>query len=161
MVTQRSPKSQSGVRFSPLLPMLILSSMSTIKSFVERNYELLHKVEIRDGASVRIFKAKPIRPIPADIVDDLIKNEVDYFSYQPYRSFRNRYTLGNPDYGRWDAAIVRHWHGHSLDVYVCSIIIRPFKEQSRLRYEKECFPSAPLARLKQMYDSRINDENID
>ena len=63
------------------------------------------------------------------------------------------WDCGNPDYGRWDAFCVFRYLAGRTDVYVCSILRRPFTDDQQKFYEKHCaFIMAPY-RIYAPWDS--------
>ena len=70
------------------------------------------------------------------------------------------WDCGNPDYGRWDAMVVFRYLSTRTDVYVCSILRRPFTEEQRKFYEKHCaFIMAPY-RIYAPWDSAVDSPEL-
>ena len=103
---------------------------------------------------LNIFKAKNMGDLPKSLLDNYANPDC-LCSYNPVRGLR--YSTGNPDYGEWDAQVVLVRHGKIVDLYVCAILVRPFSEEAKRKYESM---SGQLAnrRVALMWDSREYDE---
>lgn len=103
---------------------------------------------------LNVYKAKGIGELPKSLLDDYAKPE-SLCVYQPVRGLR--YSTGNPDWGEWDAQVVLVAHGSVVDLYVCAILVRPFSEEARQKYETMT-GQLPQKRVALLWDSREYDE---
>ena len=138
------------------------------EEFLKKNYELIEEHEkkclIRYQADdelcpvfgLRIYKAKALNSLPEELLK-VIKDDChwpdSFIGLDLRRTFFN-----NIDYGIWDAVYgyryvkesVRKW---TMEVYVSSILRRPFTETQRNYYSTNCFEPSFYRRLLVMYDS--------
>lgn len=122
------------------------------KDIISKNYEIVATKQFGDKV-LNIWKPKTMQPLPQSLVDDFADESLcsDY----PVRGLR--YGVGNPDWGEFDALVVIGRHGWITELYVCSIIVRPFSEEAD-KYYSEHWPSEPAKRLAVMWDSRNYDK---
>lgn len=125
----------------------------TTRQILSEYYEKVAEKKVGNKV-VNVFKAKGMGDLPKTLIeeyadpDNICKNRPVYGI---------RYETGNPDYGEWDAQIVRVYHGSIVDVYVCAILVRPFSEEARRKYES-IMGQVPAKRVCLLWDSREYDE---
>jgi len=135
--------------------------MDTIKSFVSENYEIVNTTTRRDRP-VRIFKAKNMLPLPSPVLEKVTRHceSVSLVRGPLYRNF----AFDNLDYGFFDMSVLYHARRDRgrdrLDVFICSVLIRPFSPSAEKYYVANCFPLSPLARLRVRFDSRVYDKDL-
>jgi hypothetical protein len=132
-----------------------------MKDIILSHYQKVHEIEM-DGYTVRVFKPKTMQHLPAYCMLEWIKKRsgeaVRYMKWEP--KAKADWSMGNPDFGLWDALTVYHYDPrHKLfEIYVASIIVRPYSRES---YEAYCRQHEILddvnQRLMLMWDSREND----
>jgi len=139
-------------------------SREQFNDFLKANYQLVAEkdydcyVRVRHRLKdtkmlLRIYKANCLDTLPEELVSHIKETEADRFYYLP--SFRQDFN--NADFGWWDAVYgIRFVHEGKRwikEVYVSSIVRRPFTEEQRIYYETHCFGLSFPSRVKVMYDS--------
>ena len=126
----------------------------TTKQFLLENYE---KVLTNESGKkvVNVYRPKTMLMLPESFVKDFADPKTLCTDY-PVRGVR--YETGNPDWGEWDAQVIKVRHGWIVDVYVCSILVRPFSSEADKFYGSH-MGLQPNSRCKLMWDSRIFDQN--
>ena len=130
-----------------------------MKDIILSHYQKVHELEM-DGYTVRVFKSRTMRQLPAHKMLEWIKFRAeDAISYMVMEQ-KADWQLGNPDYGMWDAQTVYHYDpSHkTFNIYIAAILVRPF---SREAYETYCRMHESIddvnQRLMLMWDSREFD----
>ena len=130
-----------------------------MKDIILSHYQKVHELEM-DGYTVRVFKSRTMRQLPAHKMLEWIKFRAeDAISYMVMEQ-KADWQLGNPDYGMWDAQTVYHYDpSHkTFNIYIAAILVRPF---SREAYETYCRMHEAIddvnQRLMLMWDSREFD----
>jgi len=134
-----------------------------MKDIVLGHYTNVYETEM-DGVTVRVFKPKTMGKLPSYAMQSELDWRVrDAKNWElTERGCRKvQWWLGNPDYGVWDAQIVRRFNPRTmtLDFYFASIIIRPYSRQAYDWYREHSCVGNPVARLALMWDSRNFDRN--
>lgn len=139
--------------------------MKKINEFLKQNYTLVGTKEISCRhrscgvvpALLRIYKANVLGDLPESLVDYLQGNQDG--AYGVGHGYRRSFT-GNCDYGVFDAVYAvrtfldgKQWE---VEIYVSSILRRPFTEAQRDYYAAHCFGVGFTARVKTMYESSKN-----
>lgn len=108
-----------------------------------------------EGTTIRLWKPKTMGKLPARGMRDMMEGFHYIFNY-PYS--KAKWERANPDWGMWDAqiAIYRDPHRNTVDIYICSLLIRPFSEKAYEHYG-ERMGLEPMDRLLLMWDSRQFD----
>ena len=126
----------------------------SIKQFVKENYVLDFTVQGScngkdyNDVPMYVYRPKFMKELPKEL-RDYVKS--DHGSYEELG--RPSWDGHNPDYGRWDAFCVFRYLAGRTDVYVCSILRRPFTDDQQKFYEKHCaFIMAPY-RIYAPWDS--------
>ena len=114
--------------------------------------------EVMDGVTVRLWKPRTMDRLPAYQMRTVMCHYYD--DYKSYRRWEKkvRWLTGNPDWGLYDAQTVICYdpHRQCVDVYICSLLMRPFSHEAYQRYEERM--SLPWEdRLLLMWDSRQFD----
>ena len=143
------------------------------EEFLKGNYELIEEHEKKclfrqqpadefcRSLGLRIYKAKVLYSLPEEMLD-VIKDDFHWPNSLVGTNLRRTY-FNNLDYGIWDAVYgyrfvkdgVKKW---TMEVYVSSILRRPFSEQQRNFYSTNCFAPSFYRRLLVMYDSSKNKD---
>lgn len=133
-----------------------------LKDLVLEHYRKVYETKM-DGVTVRVFKPKTMGKLPTYAMLDALKTRA--YDAKGWAAIeRNRkvqWWLGNPDFGVWDAQIVRRFDPRqmTLDIYFAALLIRPFSRQAFEWYEAHSLTTDPVARLILMWDSRMFDRN--
>lgn len=131
-----------------------------LKDLVLEHYRKVYETEM-DGVTVRVWKPMMMGLLPRHAMLSELKFRVDDAKLYPEMVHQNKvqWLLGNPDYGTWDAQIVRRFDPRKmeLDIYFAAILVRPFSKQAYDWYEAHSMVCNPVARLTLMWDSRIFD----
>lgn len=151
------------------------------EDFLKENYELLEEHEknclfYKFNCStssphkispvvlgLRIYKAKVLNSLPEELIA-AIKERYEWRHTLIDVTLR-RTSFHNIDYGIWDAVYGYRFVKESskrwtLEVYVSSILRRPFTEAQRNYYSTNCFAPSFYRRLLVMYDSSNNDNKL-
>ena len=124
---------------------------------IERDYEIV----------VRVHKPKTMGNLPAYKMLCLMQHAAHELPMYREPKDINAPREGsavwitrNPDYGLFDAQVVERmdFKHRCVDIYFCSLLVRPFSEEARLHYEKR-MGLEPWDRLLLMWDSRQFDED--
>ena len=130
-----------------------------MKDTILSHYQKVHELVV-DGVTVRVWKPRTMQHLPAYCMLKWIKDRAEDAIKDMYIERKNRWLLGNPDYGLWDAQTVYHSDPHhdTFDIYIAAILVRPF---SREAYDFYCSRHAEIDdsyhRLMLMWDSREFD----
>lgn len=110
---------------------------------------------VMEDTTVRLWKPKTMGKLPAHGMKGMMES---YFQRFHYPNSKAEWSRGNPDWGLWDAqvAIYKDPHRKSLDIYICSFLMRPFSEEAYNHYEERS-GLEPMDRLLLMWDSRQFD----
>lgn len=131
----------------------------SIKQFVKENYVLDFTVQGScngkddNDVPINVYRPKFMKALPEELKDYVLSNSQGCYSDM---SNHPSWDCGNPDYGRWDAFCVFRYLAGRTDVYVCSILRRPFTDDQQKFYEKHCaFIMAPY-RIYAPWDSAVD-----
>lgn len=133
-----------------------------MKDLVLEHYRKVYENEM-DGVTVRVWKPRTMGKLPTYAMLDQLKfrarNASEWAAID--RDRKVQWWLGNPDYGAWDAQLVRRFDPRkmTLDIYFVALLIRPFSKQAYDWYEAHSTVCDPVARLCLMWDSREFDRN--
>ena len=139
-----------------------------LKDLVLEHYRMVYETKV-DEMTVRVWKPRTMtRKLPTygmlseltNRAKDAARAHADNSYYDPGYKPKVQWLLGNPDYGAWDAQLVRRFDPKkmTLDVYFASLLIRPFSKQAYDWYVAHSLVYDPVARLVLMWDSREFDE---
>lgn len=133
-----------------------------LKDIVLEHYRKVYESEM-DGVTVRVWKPKTMGKLPTYAMSDQLMNRTKDASKWAAieRDRKVQWWLGNPDYGAWDAQLVRRFDPRSMtiDIYFAALLIRPFSKQAFDWYGAHSTVCDPVARLMLMWDSREFDRN--
>lgn len=125
----------------------------TTREVLSNYYELVMSKEC--GKKVlNVYKGKDMCSLPASFLYDYANPETICPNH-PVRGMK--FSTGNPDYGDWDAQIVKVIHGYVVDVYVCAILVRPFSKEAYDKYGSMMGMCAQK-RAALLWDSREYDK---
>ena len=118
----------------------------TRKEIIESRYELREQRKF-GNYTLRVFAHKGMGNLPSK----LVSHYSDYWHYCGTGWYRS-----NPDFGRYDVTAVVQRTAKCCNVYVCGILVRPFTEGERLKYESECLKFQGVTdRLMAFFDNRV------
>ena len=130
-----------------------------MKDTILEHYQKVHELEV-DGVTVRVWKPRTMQQLPAHGMLEWIKFRAReakrYIAFEQ----KNDWSMGNPDYGMWDAQTVYHTDPRhkTFDIYIAAIIVRPY---SREAFDFYCNRHTEIEdinqRLMLMWDSREYD----
>ena len=112
--------------------------------------------EVMEDVTVRVWKPKTMDRLPAHDMRSVMRHY--RFDFGLYHDDKVHWTTGNPDTGLYDAQTVvcSDPHRKCVDIYVCSLLMRPFSREAYQHYEERM--SLPfMDRLLLMWDSRQFD----
>ena len=129
-----------------------------MKDIILNHYQKVHELEM-DGMTVRVFKPRTMQQLPAHKMLSVIKSYVRDASEWFLWNEKATWLYGNPDYGMWDALIVRYIDPRrkTLDIYIAAILVRPFSREAYDWYERHHVGFELIERLMLMWDSREFD----
>lgn len=129
-----------------------------MKDIILNHYQKVHELEM-DGMTVRVFKPRTMQQLPAHKMLSVIKSYVRDASEWFVWNEKATWLFGNPDYGMWDALIVRYLDPRrkTLDIYIAAILVRPFSREAYDWYERHHVGFEHIERLMLMWDSREFD----
>ncbi len=128
----------------------------SIKQFVEENYVLDFTVQGTnngkdyDNVPINVYRPKFMRELPKELREYID----DRGSYEEVG--HPCWDGGNADYGAWDAFCAFRYLSRRTDVYVCSILRRPFTDDQQKFYEKNCAHIAAPYRIYAPWDSAVD-----
>lgn len=114
--------------------------------------------EVMDGVTVRLWKPKTMERLPAWYMRSVMTYQRFQFESCFYHEKKVVWITGNPDYGLFDAqtTICFDPHRKSIDIYICSLLMRPYSNEAFSHYEARMSLPA-MDRLLLMWDSRTFD----
>lgn len=141
----------------------------SIYQFIKDNYVLEFTVQgelngcsrkhpyLYKDAPVNVYRPKMMNPLP-EKMKEYAKDTASIGGYSDAGGYR--WYAHNPDYGMWDAFCVFKYHPDRTDVYVCSILRRPWTDDQQKFYEKNCaFIAAPY-RIYAPWDSAVDSQEL-
>lgn len=128
-----------------------------LKDFFLEKYQKVHELEM-DGITVRVWKPRTMGKLPAYCMKTVIKEYNREARHWCAFEKKALFTYGNPDYGMWDARVVRYTDPRhkTLDIYFCALLIRPFSREA-FEYYKELITFRQPEILGLCWDSRQFD----
>jgi hypothetical protein len=129
-----------------------------MKDIILNHYQKVHELELH-GMTVRVWKPRTMQQLPAY----KMREEMEVYAEEEERVLYTRnkayWLYGNPDWGMWDALLVRYVDPRrkTLDIYFCALLIRPFSREAFNWYEGHCSGLEHIERLMLMWDSREYD----
>lgn len=144
-------------------------SISNISSFLKENYELITTCKQNcyiSSSSLNykckkivmeqhIYKAKKLQNIPTKLLQH-IKDDFKCFVIIKNSVLRKK-DFDNADYGIWDAVyswrFIRKDKKWLMEVYISSILRRPFTIEQQKYYEDHCFGHNFSSRVREIFDS--------
>ena len=128
-----------------------------VKDIILNHYQKVHELVI-DGVTVRVFKPHTMQQLPAYKMLDVIREYAKDVGH-PYGPDKAYWSYGNPDWGMWDALLVRYVDPRrkTLDIYFAAILVRPFSREAFEWYNRYNFGLEQMERLMLMWDSREFD----
>ena len=130
-----------------------------MKDIILNHYQKVHEIEM-DGYTVRVFKPRTMQQLPAYNMRKVIGEYAENARCALRNDDKAYWCYGNPDWGMWDALLVRYVDPRhkTLDIYFAAILVRPF---SREAYDTYCRMHESIddvnQRLMLMWDSREFD----
>ena len=132
-----------------------------LKDLVMEHYRMVYEIKV-DGVTVRVWKPRTMGKLPTHAMKSEIEHRADdarrYAAIEQSRKVQ--WWTGNPDYGIWDAQIVRRFDPKKmeLDLFFAALLIRPFSQQAFEWYREHSMVYDPIARMVMMWDSREFDK---
>lgn len=122
------------------------------KSLILEHYIQTAELVI-DGVTVKLWKPKTMGKLPASGMQSLMRGYTLPLSDSAY------WSKGNYDAGLYDVQLVIYFDPHRkvTDIYICSLLMRPFSNEAYERYG-ERMGLKPMDRLLLMWDSRQFDK---
>ena len=130
-----------------------------MKDIILEHYQKVHELEV-DGLTVRVWKPRTMQQLPAHDMLTWIKYRAGEAAKYMAIEQKNSWSLGNPDYGMWDAQVVYHTDTRhkAFDIYVAAILVRPFSREAYGYYCKRHEEVTDVyQRMMLMWDSREYD----
>lgn len=140
------------------------------KDLILEHYTLAMEATVNDKVTddeitVRVWKPRHMGKLPAYQMKTVMENAARRLCEYAVVKYVNCpkdggacWITGNPDYGAWDAQVVKRmdYRRRKVDIYICSLLVRPFSEEARMHYEQRMGLN-PWDRLLLMWDSRQFD----
>ena len=128
-----------------------------VKDIILNHYQKVHELVI-DGVTVRVFKPRMMQQLPAYMMLSVIREYARNVGH-PYGPDKAYWSYGNPDWGMWDALLVRYVDPRrkTLNIYFAAILVRPFSREAYDWYTHHNFGLEQIERLMLMWDSREFD----
>lgn len=134
----------------------------SIYQFIEENYILDFRVPGRSNGHnfadvpINVYRPKIINPLPDKMKEYVVDTAQSGYSNGGGR----RWFPHNPDYGIFDAFCVFKYYRNRTDVYVCSILRRPFREEQRDFYSNNCAIITAPSRIYAPWDSAVDSPEL-
>lgn len=134
----------------------------SIKQFVKENYVLDFTVQGSCNgnycnAPINVYRPKFMKDLPEELKEYVVDTAVGGYDDMGHRP---SWTGHNPDYGRWDAFCAFRFLAHRTDVYVCSILRRPFTDDQQNFYEDHCARIMAPYRIYAPWDSACDSPEL-
>ena len=129
-----------------------------VKDIILNHYQKVHELKLH-GVTVRVWKPRTMQQLPAynmlGVIDDYAEEAEKAF----YTNDKAYWAYGNPDWGLWDALLVRYINPKykTLDIYFAAILVRPFSREAYEWYNDHHVGLEQIERLMLMWDSREFD----
>ena len=129
-----------------------------LKDIIMEHYQRVHELEM-DGLTVRVWKPRTMQQLPAfkmlSVIKSYVRDASEWFAWND----KATWFYGNPDLGAWDALLVQYFDPRrkTLDIYVTSILVRPFSREAYEWYDRHHVGLEKMERLMLMWDSREYD----
>ena len=129
-----------------------------MKDIILEHYQKVHEMEMH-GLTVRVWKPRTMRQLPAynmlDVIEGYAKDASGWCAIEN----KAEWFYGNPDWGMWDALLVRYVDPRrkTLDIYFAAILVRPFSREAYDWYNRHHVGLEQMERLMLMWDSREYD----
>lgn len=129
-----------------------------MKDIILSHYQKVYEIEM-DGYTVRVFKPRTMQKLPAFKIRQVIESYANDAKYAMRGDNKAYWAYGNPDWGMWDALLVRYVDPRhkSLDIYFAAILVRPFSREAYEWYNNHHVGLEHMERLMLMWDSREFD----
>ena len=129
-----------------------------MKDIILEHYQKVHELEMH-GMTVRVWKPRTMQQLPAynmlDVIEGYAKDASGWCTIEN----KAEWFYGNPDWGMWDALLVRYVDPRrkTLDIYFAAILVRPFSREAYDWYNRHHVGLEQMERLMLMWDSREYD----
>ena len=129
-----------------------------MKDIILEHYQKVHELEM-DGLTVRVWKPRTMQQLPAYNMLEVIESYAKEAKHWCIVERKAEWFYGNPDWGLWDALLVRYVDPRrkTLDIYFAAILVRPFSRESYDWYNRHHVGLEQMERLMLMWDSREYD----
>ena len=129
-----------------------------MKDIILEHYQKVHELEMH-GMTVRVWKPRTMQQLPAynmlDVIEGYAKDASGWCTIEN----KAEWFYGNPDWGMWDALLVRYVDPRrkTIDIYFAAILVRPFSREAYDWYNRHHIGLEQMERLMLMWDSREYD----
>lgn len=129
-----------------------------VKEIILNHYQKVHELELH-GVTVRVWKPRTMQQLPAYNMRNVIEGYAEEARCTPRDDDKAYWSYGNPDWGMWDALLVRYVDPRhkTLDIYFAAILVRPFSREAYEWYNRYHVGLEQIERLMLMWDSREFD----
>ena len=129
-----------------------------MKDTILSHYQKVHELDLH-GWAVRVWKPRTMQQLPAYKMLEVIDGYAEDARCALRDDDKAYWGYGNPDWGMWDALLVRYVDPRhkTLDIYFAAILVRPFSREAFEWYEKRHTGLEYMERLMLMWDSREFD----
>jgi hypothetical protein len=131
-----------------------------VKDIILNHYQKVHELELH-GVTVRVWKPRTMQQLPAYNMLDVIDGYAEEARCALRDDDKAYWAYGNPDWGMWDALLVRYVNPKhkTLDIYFAAILVRPFSREAYEWYNDHHIGLEQIERLMLMWDSREFDRS--
>lgn len=129
-----------------------------MKDIILEHYQKVHEMEMH-GLTVRVWKPRTMQQLPAynmlEVIGSYAEDDARWCAIEN----KAAWFYGNPDWGMWDALLVRYVDPRrkTLDIYIAAILVRPFSREAYDWYSRHHVGLEQVERLMLMWDSREYD----
>ena len=129
-----------------------------MKDIILSHYQKVHELDLH-GWAVRVWKPRTMQQLPAYNMRKVIEGYAEEARCTPRDDDKAYWCYGNPDWGMWDALLVRYIDPRrkTLDIYFAAILVRPFSREAYEWYNHYNTGLEQIERLMLMWDSREFD----
>ena len=129
-----------------------------MKDIILNHYQKVHELKLH-GLTVRVWKPRTMQQLPAYKMLDVIDSYAEEARCALRDDNKAYWSYGNPDWGMWDALLVRYVDSRhkTLDIYFAAILVRPFSREAYEWYNHYHTGLEQMERLMLMWDSREFD----
>lgn len=129
-----------------------------MKDIILNHYQKVHELDLH-GWAVRVWKPRTMQQLPAYNMRKVIEGYAKDARCAIRDDDKAYWAYGNPDWGMWDALLVRYIDPRrkTMDIYFAAILVRPFSREAYEWYDRHHVGLEKMERLMLMWDSREYD----